>query len=92
MRNYGRVLQDLVAYAKTMTDDAERNRLAMYIAQTMIVRNQVWNKDQESSTDRVLADLSRMSEGALTVDAAALEASMVGAPRYQPANGKKKKK
>lgn len=89
MRNYGRIIQDLIKYTTTLPEGDEKTRLTLYLTQAMIVRNQLWNKDQESSAERVLGDLERLSEGQLSLDAAVLNEAMQNVPRYQ--NNKKKK-
>ena len=39
MRNYGRILQDMIAYACTVENQAEREALTLYIAQCMRQKN-----------------------------------------------------
>lgn len=68
MRNYGRILQDVVAYASTMEDEAQRKAMIVYLAQCMRQKNLVWNKDQESGFNRVKADIEKLSDGALSCD------------------------
>lgn len=91
MRNYGRIVQDMISYASQMTPGAERDSLELYIAQCMRQRNIVWNKDQEPGMGRVREDIRRMSDSRLTCDSPAFEQLMgqTGAP---VANTKKKKK
>ena len=60
MRNYGRIIQDMIGYACTIEDQAEREALVLYIAQCMRQKNLVWNKDQESGLNRVREDLERL--------------------------------
>ncbi len=68
MRNYGRIIQDMIAYACTIEDKAEREALVVYIAQCMRQKNLVWNRDQESSMARVAEDIERLSNGVLNGD------------------------
>ena len=53
MRNYGRIVQDMIAYATTLAPSQERDSLELYIAQCMRQRNLVWNRDQEAGMQRV---------------------------------------
>ena len=59
MRNYGRVVQDMISYACTIDDARERESLEVYIAACMSQRNLVWNKDQEVGMARVKEDIIR---------------------------------
>ncbi len=68
MRNYGRILQDTVAYASTIEDEQERQLLTAYIAQCMRQKNLTWNKDQEAGLNRVKADIQQLSDGKLSCD------------------------
>jgi len=88
MRNYGRIVQDMVAYAAQMKPGQERDALEIYIAQCMRQRNMTWNRDQEVGINRVREDIRSLSNGRLTCDSAAFERMMQpGAPV-----AKKKKK
>lgn len=71
MRNYGRIVQDMIAYASGLPEGKERESLELYIAQCMRQRNLVWNRDQESGMNRVREDIIRLSEGKLRCDSAA---------------------
>ncbi len=88
MRNYGRIVQDMIAYASGLEAGEERDILEVYIAQCMRQRNVVWNKDQESGIIRVREDIIRLSEGKLTCDSPAFKALMNPAETSQ---SKKKK-
>ena len=88
MRNYGRIVQDMIAYASGLEAGEERDILEVYIAQCMRQRNVVWNKDQESGIIRVREDIIRLSEGKLTCDSPAFKALMNPA---ETAQSKKKK-
>lgn len=68
MRNYGRILQDVVAYACTVEDEKERQAMTVYIAQCMRQKNLVWNRDQETGYNRVKEDIYKLSDGRLTCD------------------------
>ena len=88
MRNYGRIVQDMVAYAASLPAGQERDSLEIYIAQCMRQRNLAWNRDQEVGLSRVKEDITRLSEGKLTCDSAAFERMMAN----PNASLKKKKK
>lgn len=66
LRNYGRILQDLVAYAITITDEQKRHAATIYIARCMRQKNQIWNKDFESGIERLREDLEILSGGKLS--------------------------
>ena len=89
MRNYGRVVQDMIAYACTLPAGKERDALEIYIAQSMRQRNILWNKDQESGLQRVREDILRLSEGQLRCESAAFQQAMAAANAQA---SKKKKK
>ena len=90
MRNYGRIVQDMIEYATTLEPGAERDSMEAYIAQCMRQRNLVWNKDQEAGLQRVREDIIRLSDGKLTCDSPAF-AQMMAQPNA-PITGQKKKK
>ncbi len=77
MRNYGRIIQDTIEYACTLTNDAERQALTLYIAQSMRQKNLVWNKDQESGIERIKNDLHILSNGRLDADIALIDAELI---------------
>ena len=91
MRNYGRIVQDMIAYAANMEAGQERDSLEVYIAQCMRQRNLVWNRDQEAGLERVKEDILRLSDGRLTCDSAAFE-RVFAQNAGQNTNQKKKKK
>ena len=66
LRNYGRILQDLVAYATTINDEQQRQAATIYIARCMRQKNQIWNKDFESGVQRLKEDIETLSEGKLS--------------------------
>lgn len=78
MRNYGRIVQDMIAYASKLPAGQDRDTLEVYIAQCMRQRNMVWNRDQESGLNRVREDIIRLSDGKLTCDSPAFMAIMEG--------------
>ena len=88
MRNYGRIVQDMIAYASSLPAGKDRDSLEVYIAQCMRQRNLVWNRDQESGMGRIKEDIIRLSDGKLTCDSKAFKALM----GEVPADNKKKKK
>jgi hypothetical protein len=81
MRNYGRIVQDMIAYAATLPLGPEREKLEVYVAQCMRQRNMVWNRDQESGIMRVREDIIRLSDGKLTCDSPAFVSLMEGAKK-----------
>ena len=80
LRNYGRILQDLVAYATTITDEQQRKEAIIYIARCMRQKNQIWNKDFESGVQRLKEDIDTLSGGKLSTDFPEFEEAMVHAP------------
>lgn len=91
MRNYGRIIQDMIAYACTIEDKAERETLVLYIAQCMRQKNLVWNRDQESGMARVAEDIERLSNGVLNGDFDAFR-ELQNQPVATAATPKKKKR
>ena len=89
MRNYGRIVQDMIAYACTLPQGKEREALEVYIAQSMRQRNMLWNRDQESGIQRVREDILRLSDGQLTCDSAAFQ-QLIAQNNAQAAKKKKK--
>jgi len=81
MRNYGRIVQDMVTYASSLQPGPERETLEVYIAQCMRQRNMVWNRDQESGLNRVREDIIRLSDGKLSCDSPTFMALMEGAKK-----------
>lgn len=90
MRNYGRIVQDMIAYAATLPADKERDSLELYIAQCMRQRNLVWNRDQEAGMNRVKEDLIRLSDGKLRCESAAF-GQLLAQPNASMKASKKKK-
>ncbi len=81
MRNYGRILQDVVAYICTLEDGPSRRALIVYVAQCMRQKNLVWNKDQESGLDRIKADIVKISEGKINCDFPGFEEAFAGSAK-----------
>ena len=90
MRNYGRIVQDMIEYATTLEPGAERDSMEAYIAQCMRQRNLVWNKDQEAGLQRVREDIIRLSNGKLRCESPAFE-QIISQPDSAAATKKKKK-
>lgn len=88
MRNYGRILQDVVGYICQLKDEKMRQQLTIYVAQCMRQKNLVWNKDQESGIDRIKADIIKISDGRLTCDFPQF-AEALNATAKKPAEGNK---
>ncbi len=91
MRNYGRIVQDMVKYATTLEPGIERDSLEVYIAHCMRQRNMVWNRDQEAGVQRVREDIMRLSNGELICSSPAFERFMTQ-PNASISGLKKKKK
>ena len=97
MRNYGRIIQDMVQLAAHETDVEKQQAMTIYIAQCMRQKNAQWNKEQESGIDRLREDIYALSNGVLKCDFAEFEEVLqklsvrpVAMPDRQ--NGQKKKK
>lgn len=91
MRNYGRIVQDMITYACSLTNLSERESLEVYIAQCMRQRNLVWNRDQEAGINRVRDDIRRLSNGQLTCESEIFQ-RLTTQPNFGMPNPKKKKK
>lgn len=68
MRNYGRIIQDMVLLAANEQDVEKQQAMTIYIAQCMRQKNAQWNKEQESGIDRLKDDLLALSNGVLNCD------------------------
>ena len=68
MRNYGRIIQDMVALAAKEPDATRQHQMTIYIAQCMRQKNAIWNKEQESGTERLKEDILTLSNGMLRCD------------------------
>ena len=95
MRNYGRIIQDMIEYACRMEDMQQREALVSYVAQCMRQKNAVWNRDQDSGIARVAEDIERLSGGVLHYEMPQAQESVLAAeapaPAQQPRLKKKKK-
>ena len=88
MRNYGRIIQDMIRVAQLEPDKASREKLTIYIAQCMRQRNMVWNKDQEIGTQRIKDDIRTLSNGGLSTDFAGFDEAMSMQQRRQDFNNR----
>ena len=68
LRNYGRIIQDLVAYVTTIADKNQREAATIFVARCMRQKNQIWNKDFESGIERLREDIETLSGGKLPTD------------------------
>ena len=68
MRNYGRIIQDMVQIAANEQDDERKKAMSIYIAQCMRQKNAQWNKEQESGIERLKDDIRVLSNGVLACD------------------------
>lgn len=91
LRNYGRIVQDLVAYATTIADEKQRQAAAIYIARCMRQKNQIWNKDFESGIARLKEDIAILSEGKLSTDFPEFAQALTHANEPAADNGNNKK-
>ena len=68
MRNYGRIIEDMVTLAANEQDVEKQQAMVIYIAQCMRQKNAQWNKEQESGIERLKEDITALSNGILTCD------------------------
>ena len=73
MRNYGRIIQDMVQLAAQEQDTEKQQAMTIYIAQCMRQKNAQWNKEQESGVERLKEDIALLSNGVLACDFPAFE-------------------
>lgn len=99
MRNYGRIIQDMVSIAAKETDIERQRAMIIYIAQCMRQKNAIWNKEQESGIIRLQDDIHTLSNGVLNCNFPEFEPTMqklslrpVAMPETKQSPGKKKKK
>ena len=76
MRNYGRIIQDMILVACDEQDPKNKEAMILYIAQCMRQKNLVWNRDQDSGTNRIKDDIHTLSNGRLSTDFPAFEEVM----------------
>ena len=67
MRNYGRIIQDVIEYAVTLPRGERRDDLTRTLAVAMVNRNLQWNRDQDPTPNRVIRDMQALSDGRLTI-------------------------
>lgn len=65
MRNYGRIIQDMVQLAVNEQDIDKKQSMIIYIAQCMRQKNALWNREQESGIERLKDDIHVLSHGVL---------------------------
>lgn len=95
MRNYGRIIEQMVHVAAEEQDENAREKMALYIARSMRQKNTVWNKDQDASILRIKDDIRTLSDGKLQCDYPAFEQELQQSgtrQQQQQNNGQKKKK
>ena len=96
MRNYGRIIQDMVQLAAQEPDVEKQQAMVVYIAQCMRQKNAQWNKEQESGIARLKEDILVLSNGVLTCDFPAFDDAMQKLAQRIPSanvnNQKKKRK
>ncbi|MBQ2291344.1 MAG: DUF4290 domain-containing protein [Paludibacteraceae bacterium] len=68
MRNYGRIIQDMVQLAVEEQDNDKKQSMIVYIAQCMRQKNATWNRELESGNDRLKDDIYILSNGKLSCD------------------------
>lgn len=76
MRNYGRIIQDMILVACEEQDDTKRHAMTLYIGQSMRQKNLIWNKDQESGYNRIQEDIRILSDGRLDTNFPEFEGAM----------------
>ena len=95
MRNYGRIIEDMVTLAANEQDVEKQQAMVIYIAQCMRQKNAQWNKEQESGVVRLKEDIVALSNGALSCDFPAFEEAMQKLAQRVPyinTNNQKKKR
>lgn len=92
MRNYGRIIQDMIEYACVLQDSEQREALVGYIAQCMRQKNTVWNRDQESGVARIAEDIERLSDGKLHYEVSQPQEPVHCEQPAQPAQPQKQKR
>lgn len=90
MRNYGRIIQEMVRVASDEQDKDTREKMTIYIARCMRQKNTIWNKDQETGIARLKEDITILSDGRLDCEFADFETEVAkNPPLQQQASGKK---
>lgn len=77
MRNYGRIIQDMLMVAAKEPDKGARERTTIYIAQCMRQKNILWNKDQDATLMRIKDDIRKITDGQLSTDFPAFDAEVM---------------
>lgn len=65
-KHYGRMVEDMIAKAKAMEDEDNRQRMALSIANFMKMAYLSWNKDSVSDV-HIIEDLKELSKGSLVL-------------------------
>ena len=76
MRNYGRIIQDMVQLAVLEQDCEKRQAMIVYIAQCMRQKNATWNRELESGSERLKEDIAALSNGLLDCNFEAFDETM----------------
>lgn len=95
MRNYGRIIQDMVQLAVDEQDMDKKQAMIVYIAQCMRQKNATWNRELESGVERLKDDIASLSHGQLSCDFATFDETMeklAQRPVATPDRAVKKKK
>lgn len=77
MRNYGRIIQDMVTYAVSLTDTFQRQNMTIFVARCMRQKNATWNKDPESGIERLREDIAVLSDNMLDTSFPEFQATLV---------------
>lgn len=96
MRNYGRIIQNMIEQTAHIEDISERQDKTIFIARCMRLKNQIWNQDKDSGIQRLREDIRIISGGKLATDfpgfEEALSDELPAIESNQSKNQKKKKK
>lgn len=65
MRNYGRIIQNMIYLACDEANEQTKHDMTIYIAQCMRQKNAIWNKEIESGIERLKNDIHVLSGGKL---------------------------
>ena len=89
MRNYGRIIQEMVRVASEEQDREAREKMTIYIARCMRQKNTIWNKDQETGIARLKEDIAILSDGKLDCEFPDFETEVAKNPPVPQPMGKK---
>ncbi len=93
MRNYGRIIQDMIAYTCSLPEGDKRRALTVYIGQCMRQKNIAWNKDSETiGSARIKDDIRILSHGQLDCDFEEFEQTLMKRTANIPKPSNKSKK